>query len=103
MSLSAEDWRCQCLRLSDEVAYVTYLDWHTSRMISYWKQNSLAPHSLEPSSEFDLANCERVPKMKATVHVGVWECPEPFGVCLLDGFHRLIRFEKLRIAMNVLR
>lgn len=60
------------------------LDWHASTMEPMREQCPLAQQPLIARTKFDLGDRKRVPQVKRTVHVGVWEAPEPFGVFLLD-------------------
>ena len=60
------------------------LDWHTGAMKSVGEQRPLAQQPLITRTKLDLGDGKRVPEVKGTVHVWVWEGSEPLGIFLLD-------------------
>jgi hypothetical protein len=53
-------------------------------MESVGEQRPLAQQPLITCAELDLGDRKCVPQVKRTVHVWIWEVPEPFGMFFLD-------------------
>ena len=53
-------------------------------MESVGEQRPLAQQPLITGTKLDLGDRKCVPQVKRTVHVWVWEVPEPFGIFFLD-------------------
>lgn len=71
-------------------------------MVSKREEDSLAPHPLEPGSEFDFADRKGVTEMECAVHIGIGKGAEPFRVTSFDLFHGLIGGEEVGVGSHVI-
>jgi len=60
----------------------SYLDWHSSAMVSKREENSLPLHSLIAGHELDFGERKGVAEMEGTVHVRICHTAEEFGVLI---------------------
>lgn len=72
-------------------------------MVSNREQDPLPTHPFETGRKLNLADGESVTKMERTVHVGIRESTEPFGVPLVNLLHRLSGSEEFRVGFDTLR